>query len=319
LACGLLLSCLVIIGNGFPQDGAPIISDESLEENLGVSLEIAQEEENLEENLEVSMEIAQEEENLEEYMGVSLEIAQDEESSEETSDENTEKMKCRIRKYFFHGRYRNISRLGMAAFSGKPDKMTAFLEKGCDPNYSGTVFHSDGDMDGEDDLGEFTYNFSILHIIATEGHPDALDAIIELPELEVNALTSRNTTPIWEAAYWGQSDIIKALAGKGGDVNYPDSQNYSPLQTATYWGYYYTALTLVALGADMDHQGGHKNSTALMVASQWNYKEMVELFISQGADINIKDANGWTALKWATYYNYHRVAEILQQAGATEK
>ena len=112
----------------------------------------------------------------------------------------------------------------MASFSDKPERVSKALEGGCDPNYSGASHHQEQDYDGEDDPDEFVHNFSILHIIATEGSDMALEVLIDLPGLEINPLTSRNTTPVWEATFWGQTDIVKALAAKGGDVNMPDHE-----------------------------------------------------------------------------------------------
>ena len=42
-----------------------------------------------------------------------------------------------------------------------------------------------------------------------------------------------------------------------------------------------------------------RQQTALHFAVQGGYTDIVRLLISSGADIDLKDVNGWTALDWA--------------------
>ena len=66
----------------------------------------------------------------------------------------------------------------------------------------------------------------------------------------------------------------------------------------------------------MDRQTGEWNETALMIAVAFNYRDVVRVLLEAGADPNIKDSDGWTALDWAHYYNYRRITKILNEYGA---
>ena len=53
-----------------------------------------------------------------------------------------------------------------------------------------------------------------------------------------------------------------------------------------------------------------------MTAVAFNYRSVVTVLLEAGADPNIKDSDGWTALDWANYYNYRRISKILASYGA---
>src|SRR5208283_2405562 len=56
--------------------------------------------------------------------------------------------------------------------------------------------------------------------------------------------------------------------------------------------------------------------TALMLAAWNDHKDIVNLLIKAGADLNLKNNFGDTALIWATTYNQKDIAELLINEGA---
>jgi hypothetical protein len=58
------------------------------------------------------------------------------------------------------------------------------------------------------------------------------------------------------------------------------------------------------------------DSTPLIYASIYGYKEIVELLVKKGVDISIQDKSGFTALTYALEHGYKNIVEILIQAGA---
>ena len=43
----------------------------------------------------------------------------------------------------------------------------------------------------------------------------------------------------------------------------------------------------------------------------------IRVLIEGGADINLRDEDGYTALYWAQEYNYRRIVKLLKKHGAT--
>ena len=55
-----------------------------------------------------------------------------------------------------------------------------------------------------------------------------------------------------------------------------------------------------------------ENNTALILASKFGYHEIVKIFIENGADINIKNNDGKTALDYAEENDYKSIIELLK-------
>jgi ankyrin repeat protein len=79
----------------------------------------------------------------------------------------------------------------------------------------------------------------------------------------------------------------------GADVNAKNRYGSTPLHRAAYAGHKEIAELLIAKGADVN--AGDK-VTPLHYAAQGGEKEMVELLIVDGADVNKKDDDGKTPL-----------------------
>jgi len=73
---------------------------------------------------------------------------------------------------------------------------------------------------------------------------------------------------------------------------------------------------LLQSGVDINTQHPTSNTTVLMIASSYYYyDDMVEFLISKGADVNLKDSEGKTALLWASSNSIEN-AKILISKGA---
>ena len=80
-------------------------------------------------------------------------------------------------------------------------------------------------------------------------------------------------------------------------------------------GYLRLIQVLIQDGADVNVRNIY-GKTALHWVSYIGNKDIVEALIRAGADVNIQDNNGWTALHWTTFYRCLDCIEILLRAGA---
>ena len=74
----------------------------------------------------------------------------------------------------------------------------------------------------------------------------------------------------------------------------------------------------MANGADVDAKDSQYGASALMTAAFNNRPDIVKILISKGADVNLKNKRGETALFWAKHSGAIEVIQILKAAGAKE-
>ena len=74
-------------------------------------------------------------------------------------------------------------------------------------------------------------------------------------------------------------------------------------------------LVLLAAGADVNALDA-EGVSALMAASAFGHRELVELLLAAGADVNLKDSAGRSALSRALLGGHTVVADALKAAGA---
>ena len=59
-----------------------------------------------------------------------------------------------------------------------------------------------------------------------------------------------------------------------------------------------------------------KDVTGLQIAASFGLAKIVRLLLSSGADVNVKDRDGWTALHWAAQNGHSAVVQLLLEKGA---
>lgn len=87
------------------------------------------------------------------------------------------------------------------------------------------------------------------------------------------------------------------------------------LHYACHFGYKDVAELLLKNGADINAKE-ETDSTVLHLASSNGHKDVAELLLMNGADINAKEESGWTALDCACRFGYKDIAEVLLLHGA---
>ena len=69
-------------------------------------------------------------------------------------------------------------------------------------------------------------------------------------------------------------------------------------------------------GANVQARNERKGATLLHEAAEFGYRELVEMLIARGADVNARDVEGRTPLHVATSRGFWDVMEVLLTAGA---
>ena len=117
---------------------------------------------------------------------------------------------------------------------------------------------------------------------------------------KVNAQNESGLTPLHIATLAGRSELAKLLVDKGANLNIQDKNGKTPLATAaTNWMQTISFFTKERIDK--------RNEDCLQIA---------KYLVAKGANVNIKDNKGKTALDYAMEGQLQQIAEQLQQHGA---
>jgi ankyrin repeat protein len=96
--------------------------------------------------------------------------------------------------------------------------------------------------------------------------------------------------------------------------NSVNKDGFSPLILACYRGNNEVAKFIIEVGSDIN--GTSSMGTPLMAAVVKGNSEIVKLLLEKKTDVNIADANGTTALIYATMFRNYDIAGLLIKANA---
>jgi ankyrin repeat protein len=124
-----------------------------------------------------------------------------------------------------------------------------------------------------------------------------------LPPDSVNAKNPSQFTPLHFAAELGSLEVAKFLIKNGADVNAKGENGSTPLHQAVLKHNTNIVSLLISNKANINAQTTAK-ITPLMLACGIAYDyEIAKILIESGADVNIKDQFGNTALSFAASYS----------------
>jgi len=127
----------------------------------------------------------------------------------------------------------------------------------------------------------------------------------------VNQNNGNGRSPLMQASFIGNSELVKLLLAKGADVNKADSDGNTALHFATVENYLdITRLLLAAPGIQVN-KVNKDGETPLIVASQAGDDEIVEALLAKGADVNKADKEGRTPLNRASSEGHMKVVKVL--------
>jgi ankyrin repeat protein len=75
---------------------------------------------------------------------------------------------------------------------------------------------------------------------------------------------------------------------------------------------------LLARGAPADATNDLLGRTPLIIATMNGHVVLVRILLARGANVNISDMEGWTALRYARGFGYTDITQLLLAAGARE-
>ncbi|KAF3926417.1 Ankyrin-3 [Arthrobotrys entomopaga] len=166
-----------------------------------------------------------------------------------------------------------------------------------------------------------------LHAAVSQGSKDCVSAILNSKAARYRSLdriASDIGTPLHEACYFGLHEIVKLLLDNKFRVNRKSKGYGSPLQATaagcykgdTRTGFKEILQLLLQSGADVNARGG-EFTTALNAAVYNEQPELVKILLEKGANIHVNSKYG-TALKMVEEGNHPELVEIFRELGANK-
>ncbi|ERI50429.1 hypothetical protein N878_08785 [Pseudomonas sp. EGD-AK9] len=169
-------------------------------------------------------------------------------------------------------------------------------------------------IDAQDEQG----NSALL--LATAGNRIEVARVLVEAGADVNLQNARQDSAYLLAGASGYLQILELTLAHGADLRSTNRFGGTALIPACERGHVETVRRLIAAGVDVDHVN-HLGWTCLLEAVILGdggpaHQRIVALLIEAGADLQLADRDGVSALRHAERRGQTRVAELLINAGA---
>ncbi len=152
-----------------------------------------------------------------------------------------------------------------------------------------------------------------LHMAAHLGHRGVTELVLR-NGADVNARNGQGHTPLWCAQDRGQHDIVELLRQHGAGEKTPPAPDRSeaakPLHQATADGDIELMASLISQGADVNAKD-ENGWTPLHHAVAQRGRETIRWLLANGADVGLRNNNGWTPLDFAADQRQKGIAQLL--------
>ena len=157
-----------------------------------------------------------------------------------------------------------------------------------------------------------------LHTAAVAGKAEVLNYLLDQgTDINVKDSFRKGTALVW-AVSMGQVASARDLTRRGADVNARDVIDATPLLLAVEKGYEDLVELFLSKGADPGVTDSRTGKTLLHFAAARGHSAIVETLLKRGLDKNAKDKNGRTALSYALEHGNRSAAGVLRRYGVQE-
>lgn len=162
---------------------------------------------------------------------------------------------------------------------------------------------------------EDEHGISPIFLATAYGHLPVVELLVKYGA-RIDSLDKIGDNPIKYAAFYGHLLLVSYFIKQKSPLDQQDKEHKrTALLEALINGHTPCAKELIKHGADVN-LADKEGATALIIATKHNMLEMVKLLIAHNALVTTYDMSGATALSYAYEQDFQDIAAILEQHGA---
>ncbi|KAF5336351.1 hypothetical protein D9611_006690 [Ephemerocybe angulata] len=160
-----------------------------------------------------------------------------------------------------------------------------------------------------------THVWEPFYCAAARGHAAVAKILLgTAPGIDVNSRNIRGETSLYQAAYWGHTDVVKFLPSVPGiDINAASTDRSTPLMAAAMNAHEAVVEVLLATpGVDIRARDDEGKTALTHAASIGQASAVVQLLLAvPGIEANTADTHGWTPLIHAAWRGHGHIVRLL--------
>ncbi|XP_077206190.1 fibronectin type 3 and ankyrin repeat domains protein 1 [Paroedura picta] len=158
--------------------------------------------------------------------------------------------------------------------------------------------------------------FTALMVASQKGYSRLVEILVE-NGAEVNKKNSSGKDSLMIACFSGHLDIVQYLRSQGASWQSKDLGGCTAMHWAADGGHYDVIQWMIEDGCTVDDKDSGLEWTPLMrLCAMSGKRDVADLLIEAGADVNMKDKDGKTPLMVAALNNHEDLVQLLLEKGA---
>merc|ERR1712228_109573 len=156
-----------------------------------------------------------------------------------------------------------------------------------------------------------------MGLAAMNGHTASVKLLLDMgSDINAQIETNRNTA-LTLACFQGRHEVVSLLLDRKANVEHRAKTGLTPLMEAASGGYTEVGRVLLDKGADVNAAPvPSPRDTALTIAADKGHYRFVELLLSRGAQVDVRNKKGNSSLWLAANGGHLDVVQLLYSAGA---